>query len=266
MESERHYFIVGLFVFLALAAAGFYAVWSLGQKGKDELRTYAIYFDQAINGVNNGSVIRLKGIPVGTVTSINFDPRNMNRIRVLATVDRKAPVDSTTRATVQLQGVTGLAVIALNNMPDIPKYEMEKDADGHPIIPSEPSQLQQVFDEMPAMIKDLRELARRGQNLLSDENVASLNDSLQAFTATLKSADKAVQGIGALSQRGQDFFSEDNNAQLREMLTEGKLTMREVRYLAKSLREDPSQVIYRSNYGGYNPDADAKPDEADNAK
>lgn len=254
METEKRYFIVGLFVFLVLTAVGTYVVWAVGQKGRDQLVTYAIYFEQAINGVNNGSVVRLKGIPVGNVKSIGFDPQNEKNIRVLVDIDRKAPIDFSTRATVQLQGITGLAIIALNNIDNAPQVELQRDQDGHQVIPSEASQLQQVFDEVPALIKDLRDLAQRGQALLSDENIADLDKSVKTFTQTLKSADKAMQSIGALSQQGQDFFSEDNNAQLREMLTEGKLTLREVRYLAKSLREDPSQVIYRSNYGGYKPD------------
>ena len=263
MESERHYFIVGLFVFLALAFAATFTVWIIGQHGKEDVRHYAIYFDYPISGVNNGSVVRLKGIPVGIVKSIDFAPEDPNRIRVRVDIDKKAPLNSTTRATLQLQGVTGLAVIALNNKPDLPAIEMSKDSEGRLIIPAEPSALQQVFDEIPAMIKDLRELAQRGQNLLSDQNIANLNKSLEAFTQTLHSADQAMQNIGQLSKQGQNFFSDDNNAQLREMLTEGKLTMREVRYLAKSLREDPSQVLYRPKYGGYTPDKD---DSADDAK
>lgn len=266
MENERHYFIVGLFVFFVFAAASIFVVWMLGNNGQGRQVPYAIYFDQAINGVAVGSQVRLMGIPVGTIDSIDFDRQNPKLIRVVTKLSENAPIDGTTRATVQLQGVTGAAVITLNRKEDLPpnaaQQALSRDRDGLPIIPSEPSQLEEVFDKLPGMVDDMRELARRGQNLLSDDNVTAFHDALTSIS-------RATQSLGTLSNKGQNFFSDDNNAELREMLNEGKLTMREMRFLAKSLRDDPSQIIYRSNYGGYKPDAgDARDDDgkgSDNA-
>lgn len=258
MENERHYFIVGLFVFLVLACSSIFVVWMLSHSGQGKQTPYVIYFDHAINGVSVGSQVRLRGIPVGTISSIAFDPDNARLIRVLTQLSTNAPIDGTTRATVQLQGVTGQAVIALNNKDNLPQgsaqQELSRDRDGLPIIPSEPSQLEQVFDKLPGLVDDIRELTQRGQNLLSDENIESFHDTLTSFSNAAQTAERTMQSLGTLSNKGQNFFSDDNNAELREVLTEGKLTLREVRFLAKSLRDDPSQVIYRPSYGGYKPD------------
>ena len=263
MENEKHYFAVGVFATAVLVATAVMVIWILGARGQKDQVTYAIYFDQAINGVNVGSQVRLKGIPVGVVKAIGFDATDQNRIRVLAAIDKNAPIDGTTRATVQLQGVTGLANIALNNR-DVQNGPLLQDQDGHPIILAEASTLDQIFDKVPKMVDALQTLAERGQALLSDQNIAAFTESMNTLTRTLNSADKAVQSFTQLSKNGQEFLGPDNNAELRQLLAEGKLTMREVRYLAKSLREDPSQVIYRPDYGGVKPETSAQGEEDKN--
>ena len=262
MENEKHYFAVGVFAMAVLVATAVMVIWILGARGQKDQVTYAIYFDQAINGVNIGSQVKLKGIPVGVVKAIGFDPTNLSRIRLLASISGKAPIDGTTRATVQLTGITGLANVALTNKPEAENGPLAQDIDGHPIIPSEPSTLEQIFDKVPKMVDALQTLAERGQALLSDQNIAAFTESMNTLTRTLNSADKAVQSFTQLSKNGQDFLGPDNNAELRQLLAEGKLTMREIRYLAKSLREDPSQVIYRPDYGGVKPEGAEGADDA----
>ena len=105
-----------------------------------------------------------------------------------------------------------------NGPDDVIEYLTKAEGEDYLVIGSERSGLEQVFTSIPELIEELTKLGVQGQKLLSDENVKEANLLLTDF---------------------------------RSMLAEGKVTMREIKMLAKTLREDPSQIIRGPQYKGY---------------
>ncbi len=220
METEKYYFRVGAF-FLAVAAAFIYYLISFGggQESAD-LTRYAIYFENSVAGLTRGAPVKLKGISVGLVEDIRFVSRDNDRILVLVDVTETAPVRQDTVASVGFQGITGTTYLSLENTNPLapPAYLKKEKGEKYPVIRSVPSELQTVLSNAPEVLGQLSKTAERAQKLLSDDNIA------------------AVQGL----------FPDAHDA-----LVEATGAFREIKMLARTLREDPSVILHGTQYEGY---------------
>ncbi|MDE2335770.1 MAG: MCE family protein [Alphaproteobacteria bacterium] len=220
METESHYFKVGLFFIAALAAAAYYAVAFGGRGEKHELKRYAVYFNRSVSGLERGAPVKLQGITVGQVGGISFVSTGSDRIRVMADIDAVAPVRTDTVATVAFQGITGATYLSLENTgPDTgPQPLMAQNGERWPVIASRPSDVQSLLTGAPALMGRLSETIGQAQKLLSDRNVAN---------------------AGLLLPEAQ------------ETLAEATAAFREIKMLARELRDDPSLILHGPQYQGY---------------
>lgn len=221
MEQDKYYFRVGLFISLVIVGAIITLGWLASNRSTAPQLTYAIYFNGSVNGLSIGSPVKLKGIEIGSVKQIKFSSYEDDQILVLADIDNDAPIRKDTKASLQLQGITGTSMISLENTND-PKAPIEylrlKEGKEYLVIESKQSGLEKVFTTIPELVEELKKLGVQGQKLLSDENIKQVNNTMKDMQA---------------------------------LLAEGKVTMREVKMLAKTIREDPSQIIRGPKYEGY---------------
>ena len=221
MEQDRYYFRVGLFVSIVIAAAIYVLGWFASNQHKETRITYAIYFEGSVNGLSRGSPVKYKGIEVGNVLDIGFASYENDLIQVLVDIVDTAPVRKDTKASLQMQGITGTSIVSLENtnkLGEPVEYLAKEEGEEYMVIGSEKSGLEKVFTSVPELIEELTKLGIQGQKLLSDDNINNVNLMM---------------------------------TELRSLLAEGKITMREIKMLSKTLREDPSQVLYGPKYKGY---------------
>jgi phospholipid/cholesterol/gamma-HCH transport system substrate-binding protein len=253
METESHYFKVGVFLTLGIVGLVAFLMW-MGATGDDrDYKTYAIYFLGDISGLKPGAAVKFKGLDVGAVQSLRFDEEDPNYIRVLVQVDEAAPITQHTVATVRFQDVIGTSAIALQNIVDMPEGMVAREDKNYPVIPSRPSDLEKVIASLPEAMETVRKLGEQGSKLLSDENLAALAGILVSLDGSLKTFDTTLQSVDRAAQKGETLLDGHVAHDLRDTLMEGRAALREIRLLAKSLRDDPSQVIRQPAYKGYTP-------------
>lgn len=219
METRASYLIVGTFVLALLAGAFGFGLWITRANLRETNVLYYIYFTGSVSGLQVGSPVQLRGVPVGTVSDIAIDERNIELIQVTVAIRPGTPIKTDTVAQLQLQGITGLSFIQLSGgtqdaQPLEPAFGKRR-----PVIPSVPSPLERVFENVPEVTAQVVELAERLNDLLSDENRRALSDvlaHLDTFTASLadsrQDVGKAIRGLPALvdslnalaTQLGQD--------------------------------------------------------------
>jgi phospholipid/cholesterol/gamma-HCH transport system substrate-binding protein len=220
METEKHYFKVGLFFIAIMAAFVYYVTTFGGGNGSQSLKRYTVYFDHSIDGLARGALVKLKGINVGLVHEIRFVSADNDRIQVTADIDVAAPVRADTVASVAFQGITGTTFLSLENTipaasaPPLTTAEGEK----YPVIQSQQSSVQSLLNNAPAMMGKLNQTVDQAQKLLSDKNV----------------------------DEAEVLLPEAHDA-----LTEAAAAFREIKMLARTLREDPSIILRGPNYDGY---------------
>ncbi len=175
METDKHYFSVGLYIIgITLVAAGF-AIWLAGTSRSDDV-LYRIYFSESVSGLIKGGAVKFRGVDVGAVDTIQIDTKDPSQIRVDVKLQRSAPVTTQTKASLKLAGITGAVFIELAGGTPDAKLLRKVTPDGMvPIIPSEVSGIAAVVNQLPAIMDKLSRFTDQMNKLASDENVESLN-------------------------------------------------------------------------------------------
>jgi phospholipid/cholesterol/gamma-HCH transport system substrate-binding protein len=306
MDRDANYAAVGAFVLLVIAMAVSFVLWYTNQENKHIYLRYEIYFPGTVSGLTPGSPVRYLGVDVGKVARILIDPQQRNRVLVIADIDATAPIDGRTRASLSLQGITGLLFIDLKQ--DGKATVPGELAEGlhYPVIRSVPSDFDVLWSSLPALATHLVELVDRIDQVFSDENVRSFKATLdnarlaserlpgtlraaQELLADARNAAQEVKGAAAdlreiEAHAGPDLesavanmrhvsdnlaktsdllehfvadnepvvsrFTQQSLPELEQLLRESRQAARDFRDLSRSLKQNPSQLIYEPNYRG----------------
>jgi phospholipid/cholesterol/gamma-HCH transport system substrate-binding protein len=108
MDRDANYVAVGAFILLISAMALSFVLWYTNEQDRRIYLRYEIYFPGTVSGLTPGSPVRYLGVDVGKVARIMIDPKQRNRVLVLADIEATAPIDARTRASLSLQGITRL--------------------------------------------------------------------------------------------------------------------------------------------------------------
>ncbi|WP_027135247.1 MlaD family protein [Geminicoccus roseus] len=179
METRAHHVVVGAFVLLGLVAIAAFAVW-LGRASLDrKVDRYEIVFSGAVTGLQAGSGVRYRGIPVGRVADLRIDPQDVSRILTLVELDAGTPVKTDTVASVEAQGITGLSLIQLEGGTQSAPPLTSDDPDHPPRIPSRPGAFQQLVQTTPELLARGVVLVERASALLNPDTVAAVGQTVE---------------------------------------------------------------------------------------
>lgn len=203
MGRENHALITGLFL-IALVTASTAIVYWIGSMDQ-ERNFYVISTKKSVSGLNPESTVFYRGIAVGKVLNVQFDPLDSGTILVPIEVDKNIVLSKGVYATLRLKGVTGLTQIQLEDSGTISEALPPGD---DPIcrIPLVPSLTDKLMDTGEELLHKADHLMQRLSALLNDENeknIGGILSNLKTLTDKLselqKSVDKALTGIPALT-------------------------------------------------------------------
>ena len=306
MERDANYVAVGAFILLVMAMAVGFVFWYTDANDKQDYDLYEIYFTGSVSGLDRGSPVRYLGVDVGRVRRLSIDKHDASRILAIAEIDHEAPISAATRASLGLQGVTGLLFINLKEVPNIDKSVPLPQGERYPVIPSIASDFDVFLSSLPEVVGRANDLVTRVGRVFSDENLNGLAEtvkSLRAATAglpqtsqnitklvdelrgTVKEIDGAALALRGMSEEARpevktalakltetannlaqasermDRFTQKSEAQLghfseqglfelERLVRETRSAAREFRDLSRSLRENPSQILYEPPESG----------------
>ena len=204
MEKQSHAFIAGLFVILLGLAAIAGAVWLEPDKGPARLPV-DLLTTHSVVGLKVDAPVRFRGVDVGRVDSISFDPQHPGQIRVRVSVDPAAPITRSTYAKLSYQGITGVAFIQLDD-------ERGKSSERMPLSAAKVAQMElqaSIFERAEDDVRDVLvkagSVAGRLDELLSEQNqkrlmalvdsVKQTADRYEALGHELEPSAKALPGL-----------------------------------------------------------------------
>ena len=168
METDRRYFLEGLFVIGFAIAAAFFFVWLAGTGHRDDV-LYRIHFGQSVSGLSKGDAVKFSGVDIGTVEAMALDPSDPQRVEVDVKLRKDAPVKTDTKATLKLKGITGVVYIELEGGNANAKTLLAATSEGQiPEIRSEKSSLTTVIDELPKVVERFAAIENQTKKVLSD--------------------------------------------------------------------------------------------------
>jgi phospholipid/cholesterol/gamma-HCH transport system substrate-binding protein len=209
MEAESRYAAVGAAVLLLVGVLVAAVLWLKGVAGQDTAR-YAIHFErQALDGLDVGASVSLRGIQVGRVDDYALAGELGERVRVEISIDNRTPVRTGTVAVVTRNLVTGLARIALVNREPVGEPLVEvPPGDSLPVI----AEGQSDMDAITGRVNEVGEVASQAltnlAQLLSAENRAALMDTVGSLRALadglnqrLDTMERSLATVAAAAER-----------------------------------------------------------------
>ena len=214
-----------------------------------ETRSYVVYFDSSVKGLNVGSPVRFRGVKIGQIKEINVQVRpqdfkfyipvviEIEPSRIKAEGSKQSLLDTlkTTikgddlmlslipkglRAQMQLDSlVTGQLYINLDMLPDTPLI-LTGFTNEHPELPSISSSLEELtraFEGMP--LKELADkLIRSAEGFEKLINSSNLHNALAKFDNTASQLNQFLQNINEQLMPLTDI--------LKETLQQSQITIR----------------------------------------
>jgi phospholipid/cholesterol/gamma-HCH transport system substrate-binding protein len=197
METRAHHLLIGSFVLLSVAGLAAAVLWIAGTDLAREESYYDIFFKDSVAGLSVGGDVRYRGIKVGTVTGIGIKPDDPTRARVTVEVG-STPIREGDQATLALQGITGVLFVNIEGASqDRPLIKAEP-GQRHPVIPSKPSTISEVFEGVPDLMTAAVAALDRLSGFASEENqthIAGILANVDHLTAALAARDEQVGQI-----------------------------------------------------------------------
>ncbi|MES2149747.1 MAG: MlaD family protein [Pseudomonadota bacterium] len=183
MENRAHALMTGFFTIALLIATVLAGIWF--NRDRVERVPYVIATTQSIPGLNPQAAVRYRGLEVGKVDDISFDPKTAGQIDIRLAIDSEAPITRTTFASLGYQGVTGIAFIQLDD-DRTGSPPLKSDKEHIAVIPLRPGFLDQLEKRGMVILKKTEEITTRIDQLMAPANQKRI---LAAFDSVSRTAD-----------------------------------------------------------------------------
>jgi phospholipid/cholesterol/gamma-HCH transport system substrate-binding protein len=198
MERDAHYVAVGAFILLVIAMGVGFVLWYTDANDGREYERYEIYFTGSVSGLDRGSPVRFLGVDVGRVRRLQIDTGNASRVHVVVEVDKTAPISAATRASLGLQGVTGLLYVNLKEASDVDRTAPLMQGNRYPVIEAVESDFDAFLASLPEMMGRANTLLERFTRVVSDENLNGIAESIKGMRDTMTSMPRTAKDVQQL--------------------------------------------------------------------
>lgn len=197
MENRAHALVAGIFVICMSIAIAYVATWF---SGNDIQRVpYLVVTKESVSGLNPQSSVHYRGVNIGKVEDIEFDPEDHQLILVHIAVNENVKLKNSIYAQLGYQGVTGLAYIQLND-DGIGTEELAGDAR----IPMRRSLFDEVAVSGQDLLVNINQLVVKMHQLLNDQN----QNHIAQILMNLEKVTKNFDGIAGHLQPVLNSFTD----------------------------------------------------------
>jgi phospholipid/cholesterol/gamma-HCH transport system substrate-binding protein len=244
MTGKTNYVLVGLFV-LALTLTLIAGVLWLGSGGPGRVYDeYLVYMQESVSGLSRDNAVKYHGVDVGRVREIGLDPQRAEEVRLLLEIDRGTPIREDTVATLETQGLTGLAYINLTGGRAASPALKARPGEQYPVIESRPSTWGRLDRAVEELATNLIGVSKRFELLLSDENQRHISRSL-AHLDDLSSA--LAERSGDMASALDDLtttlrHTRDASTGLSDLVTKLQSAARALERMADEIRDTGASV------------------------
>ncbi len=211
METKANYAIVGFFTVLVIAAAFGFVYWMAEYGRGGPMAELTIRIPGSANGLSIGSPVRFNGIPVGSVRSLAIDANDPRYTIAQTEIRADAPVYRSTRAALEIQGLTGAAYIELQGgtKGDVNILQRELETGERAVLMADQS-------SVTNLLATADKILQRADNAIGDIQ-GFVADARGPLTSTIKNAEVFSKALSDNAE-GVDKFLESVSA-LSETVT-----------------------------------------------
>lgn len=194
METKVNYAMVGLFVIILGVMAIVIPLWLSSGLSNNVYHIYAVYINESVAGLSQGSAVKYNGVDVGTVKSISLNKRDSQQVIILLNIEEGTPITTATRATVMIQGLTGVGYVSLTGgAPHAPPL-VAGPHQQYPVIQSKPSFFLRLDSIATKLADNIDKLSTHLDQALNQQNQ-------KAFANTLANLDRITTTLANNSEK-----------------------------------------------------------------
>ncbi len=199
METKAHHVLIGAFALAVTLFAILFSLWMAKYTADRSWDEYDVIFTEAVTGLSRGSIVQFNGIGVGEVRALSLDPDDPNQVIARIRIGAGSPVKTDTTAKLAFIGLTGVAQIQLSGGGrDSPMLKEDFPGKEVPSIVAEESALQKLLASSEDIAVTASDLLLRLKKVLSNENVAKINETLAHIEKITGSVSEQREELGQL--------------------------------------------------------------------
>ena len=273
MENKSHAFIAGLFT-VCLVTTALLIVWFLNMDRTVKM-PYMIATNMSIPGLNPQATVRFRGMDVGKVTNIQFNPKEPGEILIYFEVKETTPMTESTYATLTYQGVTGIASIELND-DETSDVKLVTSAENPAHVELRSSLLNELQERGLDILKQVQSVSNQLTVLFNEKNretmvrsfeniskaaaawekvgkgleptVNQLPETTEEARKALVSINEASKDVKALTQKANALMESDVDSdtvhRLDTLAEDAKTTLYNVNKVLEQYKQRPSGLLF----------------------
>lgn len=230
METKTNYTIVGVAVLTLVVGLVVTMLWLSVGFNQKKYNIYTVYMHEAASGLTQDAPVKYNGVQVGYVKEIRLNQNDPRQVEILMSIEDGTPITTSTFATLNSQGITGVTYIGLSastsNLTPIQKMPGEP----YPVIPTRPSVFNQLDSILKRVSEDVSVVSAEAQRIFNEENakhITRILANIELFSKDLSRNGKNVNiFMDNLAKSSRDF---------PRMLEELRVGVSKFSYMAESL-------------------------------
>jgi phospholipid/cholesterol/gamma-HCH transport system substrate-binding protein len=237
MARKKNYFTVGLFVLIGLLSGVVIIVWLSASQYLQKGKIYATYFDESVQGLQIDSSVKYRGVDIGIVDKIRVAP-DYRLIEVIMKIDYAGNLDNTI-AKLKTVGITGIVYVELDHrktgdIANSPKITFTPE---YPVIPSNSSDIKQIFSGIDHIIEQINQIDFKG---ISDQlkiTIKSINTFVSGdeMKRIIKNLDTMAISLDNAADKANKIVS---NGKIDEILDDTRESIKEAKIVIKKVKEE----------------------------
>ena len=169
MSTQADKFKIGLFLVSSLFLAVVVVIWLGASRFFEDSQTLVAYFTESVQGLEEGSPVKFRGVPVGRIKGIRMAP-DTRLIEVLLSLNRNFKVSDDLGIKMNLMGLTGMKYLEMDTFrSDQQKEPIELNFEPrYRVIPTYPSDIRELGTALESIFQKVKALDvdRMSNNIL----------------------------------------------------------------------------------------------------
>jgi phospholipid/cholesterol/gamma-HCH transport system substrate-binding protein len=216
LEAKFSFAVVGAFVLLLGTVLIGGVLWlTSGRYYGKTYDTYLTYMSESVSGLNLNAPVKYRGVDVGLVRRISLDPQNVEQVQLTLSILRGTPVKQDTVATLQTQGLTGIAYVELTAGRKDSPLLVAKPGEAYPVIRSGPSLFARLDTSVTALVEKATRSLDNINAVLDEDNRRAISQTLadlrivsRTLAARSSTIDTALADAGRSTANAARFTAE----------------------------------------------------------
>jgi phospholipid/cholesterol/gamma-HCH transport system substrate-binding protein len=254
METRANYILIGLFTLAVIVGAFGFVYWFHNVGGTGTRVAYRVVFQTPISGLRAGAGVVFNGIRVGEVTELSLDAKNPQQSVARIAVDAATPIRADTKASLEFQGLTGIASLSLKGGSQGAGALVARNGE-MPTLVADTSGTQDVMQSARDVMVRLESFLQENQAALKNsianietftDTLARNSDRLDRVMSGLDNVIGGPDGKGEIPEAARAIRNAAENLDKRidTLTTDARRTLSTVDKTIRNIDRNPSRLIF----------------------